>query len=45
VKADRNLPYSAVDKLFQACREGGADEASIVTAEIKEGKENKEGGK
>lgn len=42
VKADRNLPYSAVDKLFQACREGGADEASIVTAEIKE---NKEGGK
>ena len=36
VKADRNLPYAEVDKLFQACREGGADEASIVTAEIKE---------
>lgn len=45
VKADRNLPYAAVDKLFQACREGGADEASIVTAEIKEGKDAKEGGK
>ena len=45
VKADRNLPYSSVDKLFQAYREGGADEASIVTAEIKEGKEAKEGGK
>ena len=43
VKADRNLPYSAVDKLFQACREGGADEASIVTAENKADKE-KEGG-
>ncbi len=45
VKADRNLPYAAVDKLFQACREGGADEASIVTAEAKDTKENKEGGK
>ena len=44
VKADRNLPYAAVDKLFQACREGGADEASIVTAEDKADKD-KEGGK
>ncbi len=44
VKADRNLPYAAVDKLFQACREGGADEASIVTAEIKE-TTSTEGGK
>lgn len=45
VKADRNLPYAAVDKLFQACREGGADEASIVTAAAKDSKENTEGGK
>ena len=45
VKADRNLPYLVVDKLFQACREGGADEASVVTAEAKESKDNKEGGK
>ncbi len=39
VKADADLPYKYVDKLFQICREGGADEASIVTAEDK-GKED-----
>jgi biopolymer transport protein ExbD/biopolymer transport protein TolR len=40
VKADADLPYKHVDKLFQICREGGADEASIVTNEDKSG--NKE---
>lgn len=40
VKADADLPYIHVDKLFQICREGGADEASIVTSEDK-GKEEK----
>lgn len=36
VKADAALPYKYVDELFQICREGGADEASIVTSEIKD---------
>lgn len=41
VKADATLPYKYVDKLFQICREGGADEASIVTSEIKDKEEKK----
>jgi len=41
VKADADLPYKYVDKLFQICREGGADEASIVTAEDKGKEETK----
>jgi biopolymer transport protein TolR len=43
VKADAALPFKYVNELFQICREGGADEASIVTGEDK--KEDKEGGK
>jgi len=43
VKADAGLPFKYVNELFQICREGGADEASIITSEDK-GKE-KEGGK
>lgn len=35
VKADADLPYKYVDMLFQICREGGADEASVVTSEDK----------
>lgn len=35
IKADADLPYKYVDVLFQICREGGADEASIVTSEDK----------
>jgi len=41
VKADADLPYKHVDKLFQICREGGADEASIVTSEDKAKEETK----
>ena len=41
VKADADLPYKHVDKLFQICREGGADEASIVTSEDKAKEESK----
>ncbi|MCE1228997.1 MAG: biopolymer transporter ExbD [Firmicutes bacterium] len=41
VKADADLPYKYVDKLFQICREGGADEASIVTSEDKAKEEGK----
>lgn len=37
IKADSDLPFKYVDELFQVCREGGADEASIVTAEDKSG--------
>lgn len=37
LKADLDLPYKQVDDLFQVCREGGADEASVVTREDKEG--------
>ncbi len=40
VKADADLPFKYINKLFQACRKGGADEAQIVT-----GEEKKEGGK
>jgi biopolymer transport protein ExbD len=40
VKADADLPFKYVNALFQVCREGGADEASIVTSEEKK----KEGG-
>ena len=35
VKADLDLPYRQVDELFQVCREGGADAASVVTREDK----------
>ena len=35
VKADADLPFKYINALFQACREGGADEASIVTSEEK----------
>jgi biopolymer transport protein TolR len=39
VKADSDLAYKDVNKLFQAARKGGADEASIVTGEEKKEKE------
>ena len=39
IKADSELPFGYVNELFQICREAGADEASIVTAEDKSGKE------
>ena len=35
IKADLDLPFRQVDDLFQVCREGGADEASVVTREDK----------
>lgn len=35
IKADADIPFKNVDELFQICREGGADEASIVTSEDK----------
>ncbi|MBP1626166.1 MAG: Biopolymer transport protein ExbD/TolR [Holophagaceae bacterium] len=41
VKAEADLPFKYVNELFQICREGGADEASIVTAEDKSEKEKK----
>ena len=44
VKADADLPYKYIDELFQVCRRGGADEASIVTSEDKSS-DKKEGGK
>jgi biopolymer transport protein TolR len=43
VKADSGLPFKYVNELFQICREGGADEASIITSEDKA--KDKEGGK
>jgi len=43
VKADADLPFKHVNDLFQICREGGADEASVVTSEDKA--KEKEGGK
>ncbi len=42
VKADADLPFKYINELFQVCRKGGADEASIVTSEDKG--EKKEGG-
>lgn len=42
VKADADLPFKYINELFQVCRKGGADEASIVTSEDKS--EKKEGG-
>ncbi len=42
VKADADLPFKYINELFQTCRKGGADEASIVTSEDKS--EKKEGG-
>jgi biopolymer transport protein ExbD/biopolymer transport protein TolR len=33
VKADRTIPFWQVHGLFKLCREGGADEVSIVTGE------------
>jgi len=44
VKADADLPFKYIDELFQVCRKGGADEASIVTSEDKS-TDKKEGGK
>ena len=41
VKADADLPFKYINELFQTCRKGGADEASIVTSEDKS--EKKEG--
>ena len=35
IKADLDLPFREVNDLFQVCREGGADEASVVTREDK----------
>jgi biopolymer transport protein ExbD len=35
IKADADIPFKHVDELFQICREGGADEASVVTSEDK----------
>ena len=43
VKADADLPFKYINELFQVCRKGGADEASIVTSEDK-GSDKKEGG-
>lgn len=37
IKADLDLPFKQVNELFQLCREGGADEASVVTREDKNG--------
>ncbi len=37
IKADLDLPYRDVDGLLQLCREAGADEASVVTREEKQG--------
>jgi biopolymer transport protein ExbD/biopolymer transport protein TolR len=46
VKADAELPFKYINELFQVCRKGGADEASIVTSEDKSSdKDKKEGGK
>lgn len=41
VKADADLPFKYVNELFQLCREGGADEASVVTSEDKSGEKKK----
>jgi biopolymer transport protein ExbD/biopolymer transport protein TolR len=41
IKADADLPFKYVNELFQVCREGGADEASVVTSEDKSTKEVK----
>lgn len=43
IKADADIPFKYVDELFQICREGKADEASIVTSEDKSGEQK--GGK
>jgi biopolymer transport protein ExbD/biopolymer transport protein TolR len=37
IKADLDLPFKQVNELFQLCRQGGADEASVVTREDKPG--------
>ena len=44
IKADADLPFKHVNELFQICREGGADEASVVTSEDKS-TGDKKGGK
>jgi len=41
VKAEADLPFKYVNELFQICREGGADEASIVTSEDKSAEKEK----
>jgi biopolymer transport protein ExbD len=33
IKADASIPFKHVNDLFQLCRDGGAEEASIVTGE------------
>ncbi|BDU69888.1 protein TolR [Geothrix oryzae] len=45
VKADADLPFKYINDLFQSCRKGGADEASIVTSEVKDTDKKPEGGK
>jgi biopolymer transport protein ExbD len=37
IRADRALAFRHVDALLQLCREGGADEASVVTRDESEG--------
>jgi biopolymer transport protein TolR len=41
VKASADLPFKYVNQLFQICREGGADEASVVTSEDKSAEKKK----
>lgn len=33
LKADSQVPFKQVDALLQVCREGGADEAAVITSE------------
>jgi biopolymer transport protein ExbD/biopolymer transport protein TolR len=39
IKADADLPFKYINEIFQVCRKGGADEASIITSEDKDKKE------
>jgi hypothetical protein len=45
IKADFDLPFRHVDGLLQLCREAGADEASVVTREDRQGGEGVQGGR
>jgi biopolymer transport protein ExbD/biopolymer transport protein TolR len=40
IKADLGLPFKQVDALLQICRQGGAEEASVITREEKTGRGN-----
>lgn len=40
VKADADLPFKYINELFQSCRKGGADEAQIVTGDVKDAKKD-----